>query len=148
MHEVSYSALIKNNTVRGNAAGELVWLENAQILVQNSSDVEVVGNTVVVPATGGNGITLVNQNRGSGAYGPWVIHNDRVHDNTITYLGGKGYSGIADDTKPHASSSNSFDANRYILKGGGAAHWYWYYDMSWDKMTQAGLQEIHGSCCN
>ena len=147
MHEVSYSAHITNNTVSGNAAGQLIWLENAQILIQNSSDVEVVGNTVVVPATGGNGITLVNQNRGSGTNGPWVIQNDSVHKNTITYLGSKGYSGIADDTKPHASNSNSFDANRYILKGGGTNHWYWYSDMSWEKMTQAGRQETHGSCC-
>ncbi len=148
MHEVSYSAIIKNNTVSDNAAGELVWLENAQILVQNSSDVEVVGNTVVVPATGGNGITLVNQNRGSGTYGPWLVQNDRVHDNNITYLGSKGYSGIADDTKPHTSNRNSFDANRYILKGGGAAHWYWYYEMSWDKMTRTAAQEAHGTCCS
>lgn len=148
MHEVSYSALIKNNTVRGNAAGVLVWLENAQILIQNSSNVEVVSNTVVVPATGGNGITLVNQTRGSGSNGPWVTRNDRVHDNTITYLGPKGYSGIADDTKPHTSNSNSFDANRYVLKGGGVNHWYWYYDMSWEKMTQIGHQETHGNCCN
>ncbi|MFC5864155.1 right-handed parallel beta-helix repeat-containing protein [Acidicapsa dinghuensis] len=148
MHEVSYSALIKNNTISGNAAGVLVWLENAQILIQNSSNVEVVGNTVVVPASGGNGITLVNQKRGGGTNGPWVVQNDRVHDNTITYLGPKGYSGIADDTKPHTSNSNSFDGNRYILKGGGANHWYWYYDMSWDKMTQIGRQEAHGNCCN
>lgn len=148
MHEVSYDALIKNNTVRDNAAGVLVWLENAQILIQNSSNVEVVGNTVEVPAAGGNGITLVNQNRGSGNNGPWVIQNDRVHNNTITYLGAKGYSGIADDTKPHTSNSNSFDANRYILKGGGTDHWYWYSSMSWDKMTQISHQEAHGKCCN
>jgi len=133
--------------VSGNAAGQLIWLENAQILIQNSSNVEVVGNTVVVPATGGNGITLVNQKRGSGNNGPWLIQNDSVHDNTITYLGSKGYSGIADDTKPYTSNSNSFDANRYILKGGGANHWYWYSDMSWERMTQVGRQEPHGSCC-
>jgi len=90
----------------------------------------------------------VNQNRGGGAHGPWVIQNDRVHDNTITYLGAKGYSGIADDTKPHTSNSNSFEGNHYILKGGGTNHWYWYNEMSWDKMTQIGQQETHGNCCN
>ena len=148
MHEVSYAAVIKNNTVSGNAPNQLIWLENAQILIQNSSNVEVFGNQVEVPATGGNGITLVNQKRGSGSNGPWVVQNDNVHDNTITYLGPRGSSGIADDTKPPQSNGNSFEHNHYVLKGGGTKHWYWYSDMTWERMTQEARQEMRGNCCN
>jgi len=45
-HEVSYSAIIRNNTVKGNGTTKTVWLWNSQIEVQNSSSVEVYGNTV------------------------------------------------------------------------------------------------------
>ena len=147
MHEVSYNAVIKNNTFVGNCPHQLVWMESAQILVQNSPNVEVFGNNVTVPASGGNGITIVNQSRGSGAYGSYTAKNDYVHNNTITYLGTTGYSGIGDDTSPHQSSSNTFNHNKYVLKGGGTKHWFWYYDMIWSQMTGVGKQEANGSCC-
>ena len=148
MHEVSYNAVIKNNTFLGNSPHQSVWVENGQILVQNSSNVEVYNNNVQVPATGGNGITVVNQKRGSGEYGSYTVTNVNVHNNTITYLGTTGWSGLGDDTTPYASYNNSFNNNKYILKGGGNVHWFWYRDMTWAMMTQIGKQEAQGSCCN
>jgi hypothetical protein len=147
MHEISYNAVIKNNTFIGNSPHQLTWMENGQILVQNSPNVEVYGNYISVPATGGNGITIVNQNRGSGAYGSYTAKNDYVHNNTIIYLGSTGVSGIGDDTSPHQSSNNTFNQNKYILSGGGTKHWFWYYDMVWSQMTGVGKQELNGSCC-
>src|ERR1035441_2262265 len=97
-HEVSFNAIIRNNSVMGNGNSPSVWLWNAQIDVQNSSNVEVYGNTVQVASGGGNGIALINQNRGRGPLGPWVAANNYVHDNTITYMGASGVSGIVDDT--------------------------------------------------
>lgn len=148
MHEVSYAAVIKNNTVSGNAPDELVWLENAQILIQNSSSVQVYGNSVEVPANGGNAITIVNQNRGKGAYGPYIAAYNTVHNNTITYLGATGYAGVADDTSPRQSSNNTFDYNQYVVQGGGTVHWFWYSDMTWSEMRQVAGQEAHGNCCS
>ena len=147
MHEISYNAVIKNNTFVGNSPNQLVWMESGQILIQNSPNVEVYGNNVTVPATGGNGITIVNQNRGSGAYGSYTATNDYVHNNTITYLGTTGYSGIGDDTSPHQSNNNTFNYNKYVLSGGGTKHWFWYYDMIWSQMTGTAKQELNGSCC-
>ena len=144
MHEISYNAVIKNNTFLGNAPHQLIWMENGQILVQNSPNVEVYNNNVQVPTTGGNGITVVNQNRGSGKYGSYTATNDYVHNNLITYLGTTGFSGIGDDTSPHASSGITFDYNKYVVTGGGTKHWFWYYDMVWSQMTGTGKQELHG----
>src|SRR5208337_1042989 len=69
-HEISYRAIIRNNTVKGNGGMSTtsLWL-GAQIQVLNSSNVEVYGNTVEVPPAGGNGIGLMNQTRGSGTLG-------------------------------------------------------------------------------
>jgi hypothetical protein len=149
MHEVSYNAVIKNNTFIGNCPHQLVWMESGQILIQNSPNVEVYDNTVTVPATGGNGITIVNQNRGSGAYGSYTAKNDYVHNNTVTYLGATGASGLGDDTSPAQSSDISFNYNKYIVKGGGAKHWFWLQNTAdWTRMTQTDKQELNGSCCN
>jgi hypothetical protein len=145
-HEISYHAIIRNNIVKGNGNLPTVWLWNAQILIQNSSNVEVYGNTVEVPAAGGNGIAVIDQKRGSGTLGPWVAANNFVHDNTITYLGIRGASGIVDDPKGDTPVGNRFDSNRYILKHGGEKHWSWFQGMTWQGMLAAG-QEAHGSCC-
>jgi hypothetical protein len=147
-HEISYNAIIRNNIVKGNGNNPSVvtlW-QGSQIMVQNSSNVEVYGNTVEVPPAGGNGIGLMNQNRGSGTLGPWVAANNYVHNNTVMYLGTQGYSGIVDDTGGSTAVGNQFDFDHYILQNGGN-HWTWFSTMNW-KGFQAAGQELHGSCCN
>jgi hypothetical protein len=148
-HEVSYSSTISNNTVMGNGNTSTVWLWNAQIELQNSSDGEIYGNTVEVPTGGGNGIALINQNRGSGTLGPFVAANDHVHDNTVTYMGSNGYSGIVDDTGGSSPIGNSFDSDRYILQVGSRSLglWDWFGPMDWNGLQAAG-QEPNGTCCN
>jgi parallel beta-helix repeat protein len=122
-HEISYNAIIRNNTVKGNGNTPTVWLWNSQIEVQNSSNVEVYGNTVEVPADGGNGIGIINQNRGSGTLGPWVAANNYIHGNTVKYLGSQGGSGWVDDTGGSTAIGNLFDSDRFILQNGGSLHW-------------------------
>lgn len=148
-HEVSYQATIKNNTVKGNGNTATTWLWNAQIEVQNSSNVEVSGNTVEVPAGGGNGIAILNQNRGSGSMGPWVSANNQVHDNTITYLGATGYTGLADDTGGNTAVGNSFQNDHYVLQAGDASalRWAWFGGMDWANFKAQG-EESSGTCCH
>ena len=146
-HEVSYSAIIRNNTVKGNGNTSTVWLWNAQIEIQNSSNVQVYGNTVEVPSGGGNGIALINQNRGSGTQGPWVAANNYVYGNTITHLGKNGASGYVDDTGSPMQPGNKFDSDHYILKSGGNVHWSWPGGLDWAGFLAKG-QEAHGACCN
>jgi hypothetical protein len=148
-HEISYNAIIRNNTVKGNGNSPSVvslW-QGSQIMVQNSSNVEVYGNTVEVPSVGGNGIGLMNQSRGSGTLGPWVAANNYVHNNTVVYLGAGGYSGIVDDTGGNSAVGNQFDYNHYTLQNGGSKHWSWVTSMDWKGFLAAG-QEPNGSCCN
>jgi hypothetical protein len=147
-HEKSFSAIIRNNIVKGNGNHPGGWLWNAQISVQNSSNVEVYGNTVEVSAGGGNGIAIINQNRGSGNMGAYVAANNKVHNNTVTYMSATGFSGIVDDTKGNSAVGNSFNSDRFILKVGDAAskHWTWFSTVNWKGLIASG-QEIQGSCC-
>jgi hypothetical protein len=148
-HEVSYSAVIRNNIAKGNGNTSTTWLWNAQIEVQNSSDVEVYGNKVEVPSGGGNGIALINQNRGAGTLGPWVAANNYVHDNNVTHLGNNGASGLVDDTGGGAAVGNRFDTDHYSVPSGdgGKRHWQWLTGMDWLAFQAVG-QEVQGSCCN
>jgi hypothetical protein len=148
-HEISYAAVIRNNTVRHNGLGFDIWVWGAQILVQNSPDVVVTGNTVVVPATGGDGIAVVNQQRGSGNFGPWVARRVVVTGNDITYLGTEGWSGVADDTggapSCNASAENRFEGNTYrVGPGDNARHWYWCAELGWNGFNGAGA-DIDGT---
>ncbi|MGE2748011.1 hypothetical protein, partial [Escherichia coli] len=80
---------------------------------QNSKNVEVYGNHVDA-TTGGNGITLIQQDRGSGAYGPHTTTGNAVHDNVIVDgTPGAGVSGsVADfDEAGLRNGENSFANN-------------------------------------
>lgn len=123
-HEISFAATIKCNTVRYNAVGCCGWLYGAQIMISTSSNVEVYHNTVIVDAAGGNGITIVNQNRGAAYYS----RDNYVHDNDVTYKGNIGQSGAATDydhANFWANGNNRFNYNRYHAPDLNGTRWAW-----------------------
>ena len=120
-HEISYAAVIRNNTVTGNGVGKDEWLWGAGILVAASSDVEVYGNIVT---DNGDGIAGIQQDRGEGAFGPYEIRNLWVHDNTVTMT--RGQTGIVEDTgdrRVFTEWNNRFDRNTYLDLGGRRFAW-------------------------
>jgi hypothetical protein len=130
-HEISYDAIIRNNLLKGNKAGIVVVL---------SPNVEVYGNVIEVPANGIDGIRIANGQRGVGAYGPHIAHDDHVHNNIITYLGPAGRSGLSG---PLATATGvTFDSNEYHIIGGGDNHWIWSSGAETiSAMHQAGLEQ-------
>ena len=138
-HEISYDAIIRNNTVIHNGtSGFDDWLWGSQILIQDSSNVEVHSNVVEVSNKFGNGIGVIYQDRGEGIYGQWQAVNNAVHDNTIVHLGSHGQSGIVTDTDDHSfwkTADNRFDRNTYIVADRGNQYWTSNgRDEVWDKM--------------
>lgn len=101
MHEISYDASIHDNTLNRNGDGLGGWIWNAGVLISASGGVgsgiiEVYNNTM----TGNtHGISLAQQNRGSGSMGAYVIRNVRCHDNHIT---GSDYTGAVQDIGSNA----------------------------------------------
>ncbi len=134
-HEISYDATIRNNVVTGNGSPAAPWLWEAQIQIQNSKNVDVYGNHVDATA-GGNGITLLQQDRGSGAYGSHTTTGNSIHDNVIVDGSpGGGISGsVADfDVAGLRNGGNSFSNNAYHYADPSAQHFSWVnanYDLA------------------
>lgn len=120
-HEISWDAVIKNNVVSGNGYLWDDWLWGSNILISTSSNVQVYNNTVTVTANGGNGIGLIQQDRGDGKYGDLATNNNRIYSNNVTYLGSSGLSGGVADynaSAMFAAGNNVFSANKYVMPAG------------------------------
>ncbi len=95
-------------------------------MVQNSQDVEIYGNSVEVAAAFGNGISLIQQDRGEGRYGPYLTRNNRVHHNEIVYLGRHGRHGMIADFVPEAmvrDGNNRFERNIFWVVDAKRRFW-------------------------
>jgi parallel beta-helix repeat protein len=143
-HEISYAATIRNNVVARNGFSGYDWLYGAGILISASPDVEIYGNTVSENA---RGIAGIMQNRGSGAFGPFDLHNMYVHDNTVRMtvqaVDGNGVgnvTGIAQDVGDlsyFTSKNNRFVHNTYYLGSAGN-----YFAWMNGQMTESQWQEF------
>jgi hypothetical protein len=140
-HEISYDAVISHCDVRNNGRGGSPWLWGGQIQVQNSSNVEIVANYVEVLDGVGNGITLIQQDRGA-----YFTANNYVHDNTVVYHGVNGKSGAVADFKGTSlfGGNNRFDFNVYHSSHPEGTHWAWQDDVRTWKGFKAFGQELHG----
>ncbi len=137
-YEISYGATIVGNTVRWNGSAPRVSLWQAQISVQNSSDVIVKDNTVVVGPDAGNGIVVINQERGSGDGGRYVGRDNTVLGNTVTFEGAAGASGLLDTLG--SAENNIFDRNTYIMQSGGQ-HFESRGKKSWEQFRSLGYDQ-------
>ena len=143
-HEVSYAAIIRNNLVVGNGIGSDDWLWGSQILIQDSSNVKVYHNLVEVAGQFGNGIGVIYQNRGTGAYGPWQAVNNSVHHNTIILRGRRGQNGVVTDTGDAQfwrDASNSFDWDSYVVADRATKYWTSNdRERCWDHVEDLGFE--------
>ena len=146
-HEISYKAAIRDNVVSNNGSGYDIWFWGSQILVQNSRDVQVFGNTVQIAATYGNGISIVQQKRGDGEFGPRISINNNIHNNLIIHLGRQGMNGMAADYEReefYQEGNNKYDSNTYVVPKPETK----YVEVesrlqSWDELRKKGY-EVNG----
>lgn len=117
-HEISYSAVIRNNTIRRNGTG-VSWSGGGAgifIAASGGTGVEIYGNVV---ENNRGGIVLFQEPRGSGAYGAWLVQNVYVHNNTVKMTAGEtGFFQVNSDGGIF-SRNNRFDQNTYHLGPNG-----------------------------
>ena len=144
-HEISYAASIHDNTFVGNGGNGLTWLWGSAIQVQNSQDVEILNN-LIDASSGGNGIGLIQQDRGEGANGPWITVNNNVHDNTLILSDMSGVGAVADyDEETMLSGGNVFNNNDYQVLDVENDQFAFGEFYTFEDFTKAANQEAGGT---
>ena len=137
--EIGYGGRVLKNSIVGNGTamphpGDSPY--GAGVLISSSSGLEVVGNVVKNNA---NGITMVQENRGSGPDGPLQLHDNNVHGNRITLSRGRtGLFQYVNDTSYYTSRRNRFSDNTYFLKYPGDSFYWLNRGMSGGSWRQSG----------
>ena len=125
MHEISQDAVIRCNVLVRNGRVGRDWLLPSQVLIQNSRNVQVERNYVEVGAGSGNGIVLIQEERGSGARGPRETRDNLVRGNIVVHRDAGGWNGFG--TVADASAAdlwpNRWEANIYYVPDEGPVHW-------------------------
>lgn len=145
-HEISYDVVIMNNVSMFNAMTNYPWLYGAQIIISSSRNADIFDNRVVVSQGGGNGITLLQQNRGIGVYGDYLTQNNDVYNNTVVHLGVFGINGIGADWEQdsfYSQGDNSFDNNSYYVPQADVPYWVQNGLWTWEQFQALG-QEANG----
>ncbi|MDB5369909.1 MAG: hypothetical protein JWP20_1467 [Roseomonas sp.] len=144
-HEISYAAVIRDNSFVGNGAAVPEWLWGSAIQIQNSQNVEVYGNRIDMTGTG-NGIGLIQQDRGTGAYGDYVTVGNNIHNNVLisaTPAGG-AFGAVADqDGAAMLAGGNVFDYNEYHVTSGADDHWAWGEHYDWTTYRSVSGQDAN-----
>jgi hypothetical protein len=147
-HEISFSAIIRNNIVRYNGSAGKTWFGGDNILVAASQDVEVYGNTLTADA-GKCGIVLVDQGRPMKSGGTYKTRDNKIYNNDTTFEG-PACAGAASDVGPHDENAfiiedgnNLFDRNIYrIPRGNAPLRFAWGHAVfGWDELRRAGLEQ-------
>jgi parallel beta-helix repeat protein len=155
--EISYATIIRNNTVTNNGwkdpRNRYTYLWNAGIGVHASQNVEIYGNTV-----SGNyaGIVAIEQNRSTdkAVYGPHIVQNMYVHNNTITQntlpktsgalsVGAGIATDIAGNTAVFTSRNNRFVGNTYYVSPNPQA-FAWQFGTRTASQWKAYGQDVSG----
>jgi parallel beta-helix repeat protein len=137
LHEISYDAVIRNNSLRRNAlavAGKSIWW-GADITLNGSQNVQIYGNRIDSSV---NGIGLVDTDRGSGRYGTYKVTNTDVHDNVLA-LAGAAQTGLAGRSSAFLSTAgNRFRANTYYITSLTGRSWQWQGSLTKEEWQRYG----------
>jgi parallel beta-helix repeat protein len=138
-YEISYDAVIRNNTLSGNGTyhSSSAWYGSAGILVETSQNVQVYGNS---SSSDGNGIVLLEESRGSGNRGTYMVQHVSVHDNEVRspIKQAAGLFNELSDTSYWSSKGNSFTHNSYWAPSGGLAFSWDGQNLTWSGWRSAG----------
>jgi hypothetical protein len=124
-YEISYGAQIYWNTIRNNGYGDeehTLGVASA-VFISNSSQVEVFEN---VMHGNRNEVFALQDDRGSGTFGPYTVAGLAVYDNDIVIDGGElGLRVRTGEDEFYTSRGITFRDNTYLLDSPDAQAFYW-----------------------
>jgi hypothetical protein len=168
-HEISWNAVIQHNYFRGNGTStkycgpgttgnfycSAIFISNGG--GQTGTIVDISYNTIAAGGEYAGGVSLLNTNRGTSSlypsYGPWLVRNVHVHDNTVNLSASGSDFGAVDhdgsDSAMFTSQGNSFDYDTFTGAGSRSVFYWGEGNIYGIFHTFAGFQdkgqEAHGS---
>ena len=148
--EISCDALISRDVSGSDGPTAPVWLYGGAIQIQNSRNATVHDNDIEMMGRG-HAVTLIQQHRGSGAYGPHITVRNHVHSSTI--IGefvscGRSGSGNDFDRDTLARGNNRFEANNYHFPRTDGKEWPWFGETyNWHDYRMIAKQDVNGTLC-
>ena len=142
--EISFQATISNNTVRGCGSSWPQWLWGAGIVISSSgsSQESYIRNNNVSSCR--DGITLIQQNRGSNVTKNWTVSDNRVtdlNDNSGGYHA-NAVGGASDTTELYSTTTwdrNTYDSTVWYYWNGKSGDFAWWQSFGHDlNGTNAG----------
>ena len=137
LHEISYDAVIRHNTLRDNAtaaAGKSIWW-GADIVLNGSQNVQIYGNRLDSSV---NGISLIDTDRGSGRYGTYKVANTDVHDNVVVLGTGADTGLVGRSSAFQSTANNRFRANTYYVPALIGRSWEWQGSLTKEEWQRYG----------
>jgi hypothetical protein len=138
LHEISFNANITGNYIFNDGftpSGPSLWY-GAGILISNSSNVTVHGNTVINCM---NGIGGIMTNRGNNPNGqPYLLQKLDVTDNTVTQTTGTAAGivvGGGYDNSVYTSWNNHFQENTFNLSQPATYYYFYWLNEPWTLAT-------------
>jgi hypothetical protein len=137
-YEISYDAVIRDNQIAGNGFKDPTgWVDGAGIMVNSAQGVEIAGNVI---DSNFNGITLRQDDRGTGPLGAYLVKDTSVHDNQVTMR--RGITGLASTTSDKSSitsQNNTFQRNYYTVVGTDTTNFSWIEsEVTWAEWQRSG----------
>ena len=135
-HEISWNAVIRNNTLRNNNAfergkGKSCWW-GAQIALNNSQGVAIYGN--LVEAVGSNAICVASTPRAERVEFPQFLANVNVTNNVIKMRGEVNVGLVGDRVPPNVT----FSGNTYYVDSTAGDNWTYMSSMRYPQWQAAG----------
>jgi parallel beta-helix repeat protein len=144
-HEISYDATIRHNQISGNGRRHKGWAWEAGIQIQSSGGKRLIEIAYNIVEDNANGIALIDSGNRAGdrpaPYGPHVVQNVWVHDNTITMSAGQTTGAVEDTGDPgiFTTNHNRFEGNTYHLQSLTEPYFSWANtDLNWRQWRTLG----------
>ncbi|MEZ4273383.1 MAG: right-handed parallel beta-helix repeat-containing protein [Myxococcota bacterium] len=140
--EISYHCIIRNNTARGNGylvSGGSLWQGGGGIAVTASPDAQVYNNVV---ADNYNGLVVIANDRGEGRFGPYLVKNLLIRNNTVALE--HGTTGMVSDAALTPTDNNRFEDNTYLLRS-DANYFRWFVNNLDEAQWQQSGNDVSGS---
>jgi len=144
-YEISYQAVIEQNTVEGNGfgtgrnSGPSLW-DGGGININTSSEVRVTGNLI---RGNRNGISIQSRTRGDGPRGRYVLRDIVIESNQVVMDSETASTGVVENkNSPAQDGAITFSRNTYRIGDQQAERFaYRGRTMTWTQWQAAGFDK-------